>query len=167
MSDVTGDRGETLSDPFGIEAVRELVRIVAQSDISELKIERGDAKLHLKRGVNGQAFVSGATAFPVSAPVAQLFTQAPAAAAGPLEMPAGHTIVAPMVGTYYSSPSPKDSAFVQEGDEVHVGDTVGIVEAMKMMNEIESEFSGRVARLLVKNGQPVEYGQPLMVIEPI
>jgi acetyl-CoA carboxylase biotin carboxyl carrier protein len=166
MSDVTGDRGEMLTDPFGVESVRELVRIVAQSDITELKIERGGSKLHLKRG-NGQVFAAASAALPVSAPVTQLFTPPAAAAAGPLEMPAGHTITAPMVGTYYSSPSPKDSPFVQEGDEVRVGDTVGIVEAMKMMNEIESEFSGRVARLLVKNGQPVEYGQPLMVIEPV
>lgn len=72
-----------------------------------------------------------------------------------------------MVGTFYAAPSPKDKPFVQEGDEVRVGDTVGIVEAMKMMNEIESDVAGRVARILVKNGQPVEYGQPLMVIEPL
>ena len=63
--------------------------------------------------------------------------------------------------------SPKDRPFVAEGDEIHVGDTVGIVEAMKMMNEIESDVSGRVARILVKNGQPIEYGQPLMVVEPL
>jgi acetyl-CoA carboxylase biotin carboxyl carrier protein len=82
-------------------------------------------------------------------------------------MPAGHTIVAPMVGTFYAASSPKDRPFVSEGDEIHVGDTVGIVEAMKMMNEIESDVSGRVARILVKNGQPIEYGQPLMVVEPL
>jgi acetyl-CoA carboxylase biotin carboxyl carrier protein len=72
-----------------------------------------------------------------------------------------------MVGTYYSAPSPKDAPFVQEGDEVHAGDAVGIIEAMKMMNEIESDVGGRVARILVKNGQPVEYGQALMVIQPL
>jgi acetyl-CoA carboxylase biotin carboxyl carrier protein len=72
-----------------------------------------------------------------------------------------------MVGTFYGAASPKDPPFVQEGDEVHVGDSIGIIEAMKMMNEIETEVAGRVAKILVKNGQPVEYGQPLMVIEPI
>jgi acetyl-CoA carboxylase biotin carboxyl carrier protein len=71
-----------------------------------------------------------------------------------------------MVGTFYGAASPKDAPFVSEGDTIHAGDKVGIIEAMKMMNEIESEFAGRVARILVKNGQPVEFGQPLMVIEP-
>jgi acetyl-CoA carboxylase biotin carboxyl carrier protein len=94
-------------------------------------------------------------------------------AAGPIAPPApeaipnGQPITSPMVGTFYGSPSPKDPAYVQEGDTIEPGDRVGIVEAMKMMNEIESEIGGRVARILVKNGQPVEYGQPLMIIEPL
>jgi acetyl-CoA carboxylase biotin carboxyl carrier protein len=79
----------------------------------------------------------------------------------------GEPITAPMVGTYYSAPSPKDPPYVQEGDIIQPGDRVGIVEAMKMMNEIEAEIGGRVARILVKNGQAVEYGQPLMLIEPL
>jgi acetyl-CoA carboxylase biotin carboxyl carrier protein len=72
-----------------------------------------------------------------------------------------------MVGTFYVAPSPKDSPYVQEGDTIQAGDRVGIVEAMKMMNEIESEIAGRIVRILVKNGQPVEYGQPLMLVEPV
>jgi acetyl-CoA carboxylase biotin carboxyl carrier protein len=87
--------------------------------------------------------------------------------APPAQLPAGHTVVAPMVGTFYAAASPKDPAFVQEGDEVRAGDSIGIIEAMKMMNEIETEVAGRVAKILVKNGQPVEYGQPLMVVEPL
>ena len=82
-------------------------------------------------------------------------------------MPAGEPITAPMVGTFYTAPSPKDTAYVQEGDVIQPGDRVGIVEAMKMMNEIESEIGGRVVKILVKNGQAVEYGQPLMIVEPI
>ena len=144
--------------------MRELLRIVGQSDIVELKIERGDVRIHLKRAVGAPAAIAPAQAPAVQAatvPAAQ-----PPAEQGP-QMPAGHTVTAPMVGTFYASPSPKDEAFVHEGDEVHAGDAVGIIEAMKMMNEIESEVSGRVARILVKNGQPVEYGQPLMVIQPL
>ena len=79
----------------------------------------------------------------------------------------GQLITSPMVGTFYDAPSPKDTPYIQEGDTIQVGDRVGIVEAMKMMNEIEAEVSGRVSRILVKNGQPVEYGQPLMVVEPL
>jgi acetyl-CoA carboxylase biotin carboxyl carrier protein len=100
-----------------------------------------------------------------AAPVAVPATVATPAAAEPDPLPPGNVIAAPMVGTFYTSPSPKDPAYVAEGDVIHAGDKVGIIEAMKMMNELESEFSGRVVRLLVKNGQPVEFGQPLMVIE--
>jgi acetyl-CoA carboxylase biotin carboxyl carrier protein len=78
----------------------------------------------------------------------------------------GHTITSPMVGTYYATPTPKDPPFVNEGDNVKSGDRLCIVEAMKMMNEIESDVSGRIVKILVKNGQPVEFGQPLMIIEP-
>ncbi|MEP7190108.1 MAG: acetyl-CoA carboxylase biotin carboxyl carrier protein, partial [Roseiflexaceae bacterium] len=81
--------------------------------------------------------------------------------------PNGQPITSPMVGTFYGSPSPKDPSYVQEGDIIEAGDRVGIVEAMKMMNEIESEIGGRIVRILVKSGQPVEYGQPLMIIEPL
>jgi acetyl-CoA carboxylase biotin carboxyl carrier protein len=72
-----------------------------------------------------------------------------------------------MVGTFYSGPNPKDPPFIHEGDTISPGDRIGIIETMKMMNEIESEVSGRVSRVLVQNGQPVEYGQPLMIVEPI
>ncbi len=161
------------TDPFGLAAVRELLQMLGQSDVYEITIERGDAKLHIKRGQPGGVIL------PASLPPASIaaplpttpvvpFVQPPPAPEGPpVEMPAGHTITAPMVGTFYAAPSPKDRPFVQEGDEIRAGDTVGIIEAMKMMNEIESDVAGRVARILVKNGQPVEYGQPLMVIEPL
>ncbi|MFQ3663471.1 MAG: acetyl-CoA carboxylase biotin carboxyl carrier protein [Chloroflexaceae bacterium] len=176
MSDLTSDHPGTSSDVFGLDAVREVLRLINETDISELLIERGDAKLHVKRGVPPQPAQPFAmapvlpTPLPASlpgAPVQPMFQPAPAPEGPPAEMPAGHTVLAPMVGTFYAAPSPKDPPFVQEGDEVRVGDSIGIIEAMKMMNEIEADASGRIARILVKNGQPVEYGQPLMVIEPL
>ncbi|GAB4446553.1 MAG: acetyl-CoA carboxylase biotin carboxyl carrier protein [Chloroflexi bacterium OHK40] len=178
MSNGTSDAHETSADVFGLSAVREVLRLINESDITEILIERGDARLHIKRGQAQPAPQPIAVAplmqtplAPVaplpSNPVQPLFQPVPAPEGPPVEMPAGHTVVAPMVGTFYSAPSPRDPAFVQEGDEIRIGDTIGIIEAMKMMNEIESEVAGRVARILVKNGQPVEYGQPLMVIEPL
>lgn len=176
MSDATSDIPEASPDEFGLSAVRELLRLIGQSDVTEILIERGDTKLHVKRGP--AAAPAPFTLAPMlqqpvapiplpSAAVQPMFTPAPAPEGPPVEMPAGHTVTAPMVGTFYSAPSPKDPPFVQEGDEVRAGDSIGIIEAMKMMNEIETDVAGRVARLLVKNGQPVEYGQPLMVIEPL
>jgi acetyl-CoA carboxylase biotin carboxyl carrier protein len=81
--------------------------------------------------------------------------------------PNGQPITAPMVGTFYAAASPKDQPYIQEGDTIHPGDRVGIIETMKMMNEIEAEIGGRVTRILVQNGQPVEYGQALMLVEPV
>ena len=174
MTDQTPENAD-LGEDFGLSAVRELLRLINQTDISEILIERGNVKLHIKRGqMNmGVPMVPAMAAQPMvqpppaSAPVQPFITPPPPPEGPPASMPAGHTITAPMVGTFYATPSPKEPAFVQEGDVIHSGDTVGIIEAMKMMNEIESEFSGRVARILVKSGQPVEYGQPIMVIEPL
>jgi acetyl-CoA carboxylase biotin carboxyl carrier protein len=180
MSEAIPETPETGNDEFGIAAVRELLGMLKDSDITELLIERNELKLHFKRGSTVPHAPMQVAAMPQmhspilpfsplpTNPVQPMFQpQAEAEQEQPVEMPAGHTILSPMVGTYYSAPSPKDPAFVQEGDEIHAGDSVGIVEAMKMMNEIESEVSGRVARILVTNAQPVEYGQPLMVIEPL
>jgi acetyl-CoA carboxylase biotin carboxyl carrier protein len=144
--------------------VRELLALIKNSDIAEVLIEHGDAKLHVKRM---QPVV------PASAPIAY---QAPLVAVAPAALPAaeeeaaqpvGITVPAPMVGTFYRAPAPNEPAYVQIGDEVRPGDVIGIIEAMKIMNEIECEVHGRVAQLLAESGQPVEYGQPLMVIEPL
>lgn len=173
------------ADDFGLSAVRELLRMIRETDVTEIQIERGDAKLHIKRG----SVAGGAAPFmitpslaaamqptissplPATAPFQQAGMAGPAQPAGaPAEQaqtPAGEPISAPMVGTFYAAPSPKDQPFVQEGDTIQPGDRVGIIETMKMMNEIESELGGRIARILVKNGQPVEYGQPLMLVEPL
>ena len=187
MSD--GERQEGTTDDFGLSALREVLRLISDSDISEIKIERGGSKLHIRRGMSAQAQSPAATQFmitpslaaalphavqsplPPVAPFQHPVGAAPAEAAQTAEsaeaLPAGEAITAPMVGTFYGAPSPKDPPYVQEGDTIQPGDRVGIVEAMKMMNEIESEVGGRIARILVKNGQPVEYGQPLMIVEPL
>jgi acetyl-CoA carboxylase biotin carboxyl carrier protein len=176
MSNGAPKQRRTAADDFGLEAVRELLRMIAETDITEIQIERGDSKLTIKRGAQGAPQLLMAPAPQHAAPAhppapAQPVPLAQSAASGPQAdhepLPAGQVIAAPMVGTFYASPSPKDPVYVHEGDTVHVGDKVGIIEAMKMMNEIESEFAGRVVRVLVKNGQPVEFGQPLMVIEPL
>lgn len=172
---------EAVQDEFGLGAVRELLRMLSETDVSEISIERGATRLHIKRGAQGHhhaaapLYVTPSIATAMQTPMQPSggVTQAPVHTPPPVTptaeadaLPPGNIIAAPMVGTYYSAPSPKDPAYISEGDIVHVGDRVGIIEAMKMMNEIESEFAGRVVRILVKNAQPVEYGQPLMVIEP-
>ncbi|ABU58961.1 MULTISPECIES: acetyl-CoA carboxylase biotin carboxyl carrier protein [Roseiflexus] len=178
-----GERDLTISieEEFGLSAVRELLRIISETDVSEISIERGTTRLHIKRGPSlhhhspAPMFITPSTAAHVqpSAPpigMVQAPVQTPppvTPAPEPDALPPGNIIAAPMVGTFYAAPSPKDPPYVQEGDVIHVGDRVGIIEAMKMMNEIESEFAGRVAKILVQNAQPVEYGQPLMVIEPL
>jgi acetyl-CoA carboxylase biotin carboxyl carrier protein len=191
MSD--GERQQQASDDdFGLSALREVLRLISETDISEIKIERGGSKLHIRRGVTQQAQSPAAAQFMITPslaaalpnvghsplpPVAPFYQHpagtdqaalAPGQPGSPADtLPAGEPITAPMVGTFYNSPSPKDPAYVQEGDIIQPGDRVGIVEAMKMMNEIEAEIGGRIARILVKNGQPVEYGQPLMIVEPV
>lgn len=190
MTEDAGERQQESGDDFGLNALREVLRLISDTDITEIKIERGGSKLHIRRGLapaqhTGAPFLvtpSLAAALPQHLqsplpPVAPFYQHGalapapgPAGATAPdpdTSVPAGEPITAPMVGTYYNAPSPKDPAYVQEGDIIQPGDRVGIVEAMKMMNEIEAEVGGRIARILVKNGQPVEYGQPLMIVEPL
>jgi len=195
MSNGAGERqDQDPNDDFGLSALREVLRLISESDISEIKIERGGSKLHIRRGL-AQAQNAAATQFlgtpslaaalpgaghsplpPVAsfhqpgmhAAQPQSHASEPAPAAVDAEArPPGEPVKSPMVGTYYASPSPKDQPYVHEGDVIQPGDKVGIVEAMKMMNEIEAEIGGRIAKILVKNGQPVEFGQPLMIVEPL
>jgi acetyl-CoA carboxylase biotin carboxyl carrier protein len=184
MAEGEGDQQkQSLDDEFGLSAVREVLRLISDTDITEIQIERGDAKLHIKRGATPQnatpylvtPSLAAALHSPIASPLPPVapFPQhapaggSPAAPADPEPMSTGQPITAPMVGTFYAAPSPKDPPYVQEGDTIHPGDRVGVIETMKMMNEIESEIDGRITRLLVQNGQPVEYGQPLMLVEPI
>lgn len=167
------------ADELLTNEIRELVALIKDTDIAELLIERGDAKLHIKRALpQGTVSITAAPAYaaapptyatmaPAITPVAAATVTAPAPSAAEPEQASGITVTAPMVGTFYSSPSPKEPQYVQVGDEVKPGDVLGIIEAMKIMNEIECEEHGRVAEIFVQNAQPVEYGQPLFRIEPL
>lgn len=148
------------------EEVRELVALIKDTDIAEVLIERGDAKLHIKRALAQPAAPAAVPTYTtlLSAPVPG---SAASETAPAIEQPSGVEVTAPMVGTFYSAASPKEPPYVRVGDEVKPGDVLGIIEAMKIMNEIECEIHGRVSRVLAQNAQPVEYGQPLLVIEPL
>jgi acetyl-CoA carboxylase biotin carboxyl carrier protein len=145
--------------------IKELVEFLIEKDIAEFELERGDVKIRIKRG---QTVVAPSHPVPVaaSAPL-PLPTPAPApvTAAPANESEEGFDIIkSPIVGTFYEASSPGSPAFMKEGDTVAVGQVLCIVEAMKLMNEIESEVAGKILKILVSNGQPVEYGQPLFKI---
>lgn len=144
-----------------LEQVRALVKIASEADITELSVESPTLKVSIKKAPAGRLEVH-AVSNPTSAP-----SSSAASASGshaPARTPAA--ITAPMVGTFYRAAAPDAPPLVQEGDKVEAGQTVCIIEAMKLFNEIQSEVSGRVAKVLAENGAPVEYGQPLFLIEP-
>jgi acetyl-CoA carboxylase biotin carboxyl carrier protein len=144
-----------------LRKLKTLIDLVQNSGISELEISEGEEKIriakHAAAGPSTTVMMSAPQAQQVAAPVA------PAVVALPVE-PEGHIVKSPMVGTFYRSGSPGSGSFVEVGAAVKQGDTLCIIEAMKLMNEIESDASGTVKAILVENGQPVEYGQPLFVI---
>jgi acetyl-CoA carboxylase biotin carboxyl carrier protein len=146
-----------------LRKLKKLIDLVQESGIAELEITEGEEKVKI---VKGGALSAAAPA--VMAPMAAEQRSAPAAAAPAAEAepaaPEGHVVKAPMVGTFYRSPSPDAKAFVEVGHTVKEGDTICIIEAMKLMNEIEADASGTVKAILVENGQPVEYGQPLFIL---
>jgi acetyl-CoA carboxylase biotin carboxyl carrier protein len=147
-----------------IRKVKKLIELLEESGISEIEISEGEESVRISRYPKpGTVTTSVAPAAPATAPPPA------AAAAAPIETPAaparGQQVTAPMVGTFYSGPAPGAKPFVEIGSEVKPGDTLCVIEAMKMMNQIESEFAGRVVSVLVENGNPVEFGQPLFVIE--
>ena len=149
-----------------LRKLKTLIDLVSESNVSELEITEAEGKVRIVKG-------GGAVAMPVmqTAVAAPLPMPAPAVAAAPTEAsdvaaaPVGHTVKSPMVGTFYRSSSPGAKAFVEVGDTIKQGDTICIVEAMKILNEIEADKTGTVTQILVDNGQAVEYGQPLFVIE--
>jgi acetyl-CoA carboxylase biotin carboxyl carrier protein len=149
-----------------LRKVKTLIDLVQQSGISELEIQEGEERVRISRGpIAPAAGMPQGMAAPLtySAPLAP----APDAPAAPAEVPTepqGQVLKSPMVGTFYRSSAPGAKAFVDVGQTVKADDTVCIIEAMKLLNEIESGFDGVIKEILVENGQPVEYGQPLMVI---
>ncbi|HEY4371286.1 MAG TPA: acetyl-CoA carboxylase biotin carboxyl carrier protein [Burkholderiales bacterium] len=148
-----------------LRKLKTLIELVETSGISELEVTEGEEKVRIVK--SGGAPVGGMMMVP--AQHAPMMAAAPAAAAAPTAAPvaelAGFVVKSPMVGTFYRSSSPSSPAFADIGSKVAEGDTVCIIEAMKLMNEIPAEKSGTVTQILVENGQPVEYGQPLFVIE--
>ena len=150
-----------------IEEIKTIIKLMSENDLTEFKIEAEDMHLCLKRGgqaPGGQIIIPAAPAAPAVAPAAP--APAPAAApAAPAASANRTTIDSPIVGTFYRSPSPDAASFVKVGDTVTADTTVCIIEAMKVMNEIKAEKSGVIKEILVENGQPVEYGQPIFVLE--
>ncbi|HHX8269647.1 TPA: acetyl-CoA carboxylase biotin carboxyl carrier protein [Vibrio diabolicus] len=157
-----------------IRKIKKLIELVEESGIAELEISEGEESVRISRHgtaapqapVHYAAAPVAAPAPAAAAPVAEApAAEAPAAEAPAAAMPAGHQVLSPMVGTFYRSPSPDSKAFVEVGQKVNAGDTLCIVEAMKMMNQIEADKSGVVTAILAEDGQPVEFDQPLVVIE--
>jgi acetyl-CoA carboxylase biotin carboxyl carrier protein len=151
-----------------IRKVKKLIELLDESGIAEIEITEGEESVRISRHPTGVA------AAPIAVAAAPLAAAAPAPIAAPAASPVaaaaepeeeGYAVKAPMVGTFYSSPSPGSPMFVQIGDRVNEGDTLCIVEAMKMMNQIEADVSGTIKSIRVQNGDPVEYGQILFVID--
>ena len=149
-----------------IRKVKKLIELLDESGIAEIEITEGEESVRISRYAQGAPVAAAAAPMQVAAAPAE---PAPAAEmAPPPWAPAdedGYEVKAPMVGTYYSAPSPGASAYIQVGDRVNQGDTLCIIEAMKMMNQIEADVSGIVKSIRVQNGEPVEYGQTLVVID--
>jgi acetyl-CoA carboxylase biotin carboxyl carrier protein len=141
-----------------IRKIKKLIEMLEESNLAEIEVREGEESIRISR-----ASSTGAPVVAVSSPVP---AAAPPTAAAPVSAaPPGHAVTSPMVGTFYRAPSPNAASFVEVGSRVEVGDTLCIIEAMKMMNEIESDRAGIVKAILKENGQPVEYGEALFVIE--
>ncbi|MBN8886051.1 MAG: acetyl-CoA carboxylase biotin carboxyl carrier protein [Rudaea sp.] len=154
-----------------LRKIKKLIDILEESNLAELEIKEGEESVRLSRvpkGLVGTAAVAPAThvqvAAPAHAPAPAPAASAPAPAAGGKELPPGHVLRSPMVGTFYASPNPEAPPFVKVGQTVKIGDTLGIIEAMKMFNQIEADAAGTVLAVLATSGQPVEFDEPLFVI---
>ncbi|MFQ5995412.1 MAG: acetyl-CoA carboxylase biotin carboxyl carrier protein [Acidiferrobacterales bacterium] len=142
-----------------IRKIKKLIEMLEESGLGEIEIREGEESIRLSRTISTPqpSAATSAAAAPAQTPIRKPEPEEPT--------PSGHVITSPMVGTFYSAPSPGATPFVEVGSEVHVGDTLCIIEAMKMMNAIEADKEGVVRAILKENGQPVEYGEPLFVIE--
>ena len=152
-----------------LRKLKTLIDLVESSGIAELEIQEGEERVRITRAVAGGTAATGAQVVSVpltlaAAPGPAAPGSSPAEPAAAAPEPEGHLVKSPMVGTFYRAASPGAKPFVEVGDTVQAGDTLCIIEAMKLMNEIESDKSGVVKQILVENGQPVEFGQPLVVI---
>lgn len=160
-----------------LKVIKSLLNLISDSDVNEVSIEEGDFKIKIKKQPDVISKGGSAPVYMPAPPVAEVTVPQSPAPAAPAPAPAAPpaapaassnttVIKSPIVGTFYASPSPSDPAFVKAGDTISKGDVLCIVEAMKIMNEIEAEVSGKIVKVLVENSQPVEYDQPLFEIEP-
>ncbi|PKN15446.1 MAG: acetyl-CoA carboxylase biotin carboxyl carrier protein [Deltaproteobacteria bacterium HGW-Deltaproteobacteria-24] len=150
--------------------IKELIKVFDKSELSKLKVKEGDFEISMGKGADGYVTVAQPqTSFvpQTAAPVAPMVQSPAQETAAPVSKAKGDTINAPMIGTYYSSPSPDSAPFVKVGDTVKAGQSLCILEAMKIMNEVEAECDCKILEILVKDAEPVEYDMPLFVIEKI
>ena len=152
-----------------LRKLKTLIDLVSDSNVSELEITEAEGKVRIVKGgipmVQSFAPAPNYQAPQAQAPVAAVPAAEPAIATAAAEAPTGHAVKSPMVGTFYRSSSPGAKPFVEVGDAIKAGDTICIIEAMKILNEIEADKSGTVSKILCENGQAVEYGQPLFLID--
>ena len=148
-----------------IRKVKKLIEMLEESSLSEIEIREGEEAIRISRGTSGGTQVVHMAPAPVHAAPHAAPAASATAAPAPAALPAGHAVISPMVGTFYRAASPEAKSFVDVGSQVNVGDTLCIIEAMKMMNEIESDKAGVIKAILKENGQPVEYGESLFIIE--
>ncbi|MDH5217765.1 MAG: acetyl-CoA carboxylase biotin carboxyl carrier protein [Gammaproteobacteria bacterium] len=150
-----------------IRKIKKLIELLDESGVAEIEIHEGEESVRISRygaAAPAPVYAAPAVAPAAAAPVAAPTAEAPAVDSGS-SIPAGHAVKSPMVGTFYRSSSPGSKPFVEVGQSVSVGETLCIVEAMKILNQIEADKSGVIKAVLVENGQPVEYDQPMFVIE--
>lgn len=147
---------------FETDYIEKLAKIIADNGLTEISLEDGEQAITIRKDLPEVMAVSAPVAAPASSPAP---VSAPAIAEAPKAEPKGKAITSPMVGTFYSAPSPDAEPFVEVGKTISEGDVVCIIEAMKLMNEIKSEHSGKVTQICVKNGDPIEFGQVLMYVE--
>jgi acetyl-CoA carboxylase biotin carboxyl carrier protein len=153
-----------------IRKVKKLIELLEESGIAEIEIKEGEESVRISRMAKAPSYAPQVYAAPMGGPQEAMSPSAAAAAAAPAPAAAParsneHVVTAPMVGTFYGAPAPGAKTFVQIGDQVKMGQTLCIIEAMKMMNQIEADKAGRIVSILARSGEPVEYGQPLFVIE--
>ncbi|HEX9627738.1 MAG TPA: acetyl-CoA carboxylase biotin carboxyl carrier protein [Acidiferrobacterales bacterium] len=150
-----------------IRKIKKLIEMLEESHLTELEIREGEETIRLSRAnpSGGMPMAMMAPQMPMSMPMPAAAATAAADKPAAAETPTGHVVTSPMVGTFYRSPSPNASPFVEVGSQVKVGDTLCIIEAMKMLNQIEADKAGTIKAILKENGQPVEYGEPLFVID--
>ena len=146
-----------------IRKIKKLIEMLEESNLGEIEIKEGEESIRISRAGSAAPVTQWMNA-PAPAPAAAPVIAAAAIPAAP-SLPTGHMVTSPMVGTFYRSPSPSAASFVEIGSQVKVGDTLCIIEAMKILNTIESDKAGTVKAILKENGQPVEFGEPLFVIE--